>query len=130
MCSKTSQLSGLFCLSAWLPNMQSSKPPCLALPSCHHVQNDRKLQGLLLPMAAKAVVAKAVVAKAAVTGAVAVKAGAAVAAAVAANVPQVSVQQAPCQQVCKDVCSYSLERSCKTVPVTKQVGGVWWKQVG
>lgn len=81
------------------------------------LQNERKLQGLLLPLAAKAVAVKAVAAKAAVAGAV-VSQGAA---ALAAAAPQVSVQEAPCQQVCHDKCSVVMEKECKKVPVTKKV---------
>jgi hypothetical protein len=80
-------------------------------------QNERKLQGLLLPLAAKAVAVKAVAAKAAVAGAV-VSQGAA---ALAAAAPQVSVQEAPCQEVCHDKCSVVMEKECKKVPVTKKV---------
>ncbi|WIA42439.1 hypothetical protein OEZ86_008436 [Tetradesmus obliquus] len=80
------------------------------------IVNERKLQGLLLPLAAKAVAVKAIAAKAAVAGAV-VSQGAA---ALAAAAPQVSVQEAPCQQVCHDKCSVVMEKECKKVPVTKK----------
>jgi hypothetical protein len=86
------------------------------------LQNERKLQGVLLPLAAKAVVAKAVVAKAAVAGSVVAQG----AAALAAAAPKVSVEEAPCQQLCHDKCSVTLEKECKTVPVTKKVRWGWY----
>jgi hypothetical protein len=33
----------------------------------------------------------------------------------------VSVEEAPCQQLCHDKCSVTLEKECKKVPVTKKV---------